>query len=94
MTTSSSEPRNYDAIIIGAGVIGCALALELARRGHRTLNVDKASAAGSGSTSNSCAIVRFSYSTVAGVNFSWEGCQYWKHWAEHIGSDEIGRAHV
>jgi len=88
MTSPSSEATDHDAIIIGAGVIGCALALELARRGHRTLNVDKAAAAGSGSTSNSCAIVRFSYSTEAGVNFSWEGCQYWKHWADHIGADD------
>ena len=63
------EAASADVIIIGAGVIGCALALELSRRGHRTVNVDKASAAGAGSTINSCAIVRFSYSTIDGVNF-------------------------
>lgn len=83
--------QSADVVIIGAGVIGCALALELSRRGHRTLNVDKSGAAGSGSTINSCAIVRFSYSTEAGVNFSWEGAQYWKNWAEYIGAeDELG----
>ena len=80
-----------DIVIIGAGVIGCGPALELSRRGHRTINVDKASAAGAGSTINSCAIVRFSYSTVAGVNFSWEGAQYWLDWTNHIGAeDELG----
>jgi len=80
-----------DVVIIGAGVIGCALALELARRGYRTINVDKAGSAGSGSTSNSCAIVRFSYSTAAGVTFAWEGSHYWKNWADHIGvEDELG----
>ncbi len=80
-----------DVVMIGAGVIGCALALELSRRGHRTLIVDKAGAAGAGSTINSCAIVRFSYSTVAGVNFAWEGAHYWKNWSEHIGvEDELG----
>lgn len=50
--------EKYDAIIIGAGVIGCATAFELAKRGYRTLNVDKQPAAGYGSTVNSCAIVR------------------------------------
>ena len=44
-----------DAIIIGAGVIGCAIAFELSKRGFKTLNVDKLPAAGFGSTSNSLA---------------------------------------
>ncbi len=38
--------RQYDAIIIGTGIIGGAIGLELARRGSRTLNVDKLPAAG------------------------------------------------
>jgi len=33
--------NQYDAIIIGAGVIGAATALELARAGWRTLSIDK-----------------------------------------------------
>jgi sarcosine oxidase subunit beta len=49
----------YDAIIIGAGIIGGAIGLELARTGSKTLNVDRLPAAGYGSTSNSCAIIRF-----------------------------------
>ena len=46
--------QDYDAIIIGAGVIGAAIGYELARGGRRTLNIDKLPAAGYGSTSNSC----------------------------------------
>lgn len=84
---STSEP-DYDAIIIGAGVIGSAIALEMSRRGHRTLNIDKVHAAGAGSTGNSCAIVRFSYSTAPGVTLSWEGAQYWTDWANYIGADD------
>ncbi len=88
MTETTHE---FDAIVIGAGVIGCATTLELARRGQRVLNVDKAPAAGSGSTSNSCAIVRFSYSTVQGVLVSWEGLQYWTNWGDYIATeDELG----
>lgn len=89
--SEASQSEATQVVIIGAGVIGCALALELSRRGHRTLNVDKAGAAGAGSTINSCAIVRFSYSTDAGINFAWEGGFYWKNWAEYIGAeDELG----
>ena len=40
----------YDAIIIGAGVIGGCLGFALAKRGYKTLNVDKLGAAGHGST--------------------------------------------
>ncbi len=50
--------ETYDAIIIGAGVIGAAIAFELAKLGWRTLNVDKGPDAGSGSTSSSSAIIR------------------------------------
>ena len=78
----------FAAIIIGSGVIGCATAHELARRGWKTLNVDKASAAGAGSTINSCAIVRFSYSTTEGVTLAWEGAQYWNDWENYIGTDD------
>jgi len=87
----SDETESFDAIVIGAGVIGGAVAHELSGRGWRTLSVDKAPQAGSGSTSNSCAIVRFSYSSVAGINLAWEGMHYWKDWASYIGAeDELG----
>ncbi|MCP3989805.1 MAG: FAD-binding oxidoreductase, partial [Actinomycetia bacterium] len=79
--------QDYDAIIIGTGVIGAAVAYELARRGRRTLNIDKLPAAGYGSTSNSCAIIRFSYSTYDGVAMSWEGQHYWADWHQYLGGD-------
>ena len=40
--------ESYDAVIIGAGVIGSCVAYELAKRGWKTLNVDKVGAAGHG----------------------------------------------
>ncbi|MDX1689677.1 MAG: FAD-dependent oxidoreductase [Acidimicrobiia bacterium] len=76
---------DVDAIIIGAGVIGAALALELTRKGYRTLNVDKLPAPGYGSTSNSCAIVRASYSTWDGVAMAYEGFGYWHDWTGYLG---------
>jgi len=83
----------FDAIIIGAGVIGAAVALELSRKGYRTLNVDKLPAPGYGSTSNSCAIVRASYSTWDGVAMAYEGFSYWHDWEDYLGvRDEAGMA--
>ncbi len=83
----------YDAIIIGAGVIGGAVAYELAQRGHRTLSVDKGPGAGYGSTSASSAVIRFSYSTETGVAAAWDGMHYWRNWPEYLGvQDENGHA--
>lgn len=84
---------NVDAIVIGAGVIGCATAFELAKKGYKTLNIDKQPDAGSGSTSNSCALIRFFYSTYDGVAMSFEGYHYWKDWENYLGvEDERGLA--
>ncbi len=88
MTSNSSSNNNsYDAIIIGAGVIGAAVGYELAKTGKRTLNIDKLPTAGYGSTSNSCAIIRFSYSTYDGVAMAWEGQHYWANWSEYLGGE-------
>ena len=85
--------ERYDAIIIGAGIIGAAVGLELARKGWKTLNLDKLPAAGYGSTSASCAIIRTHYSTVDGTAFAYEGYFYWKDWARYLGvEDERGLA--
>jgi len=85
--------QHYDAIIIGAGIIGTATALELARKGFRTLSVDRLPAAGYGSTSNSCAIIRTYYSTLDGTAMAYEGYHYWRDWAAYTGvADEAGLA--
>ena len=68
--------KQYDAIIVGAGIIGAAIAFELAKKGYKTLNVDKLPSAGHGSTSGSCAIIRLHYSTPDGVAMAREGFYY------------------
>ncbi len=89
---SSQGEHAAGAVIIGAGVMGCSIALELSRRGRSVVVVDRRGAAGAGSTSASSAVVRFSYSTPTGVHLSWEGVQYWKRWDEVVGDhDELGR---
>ena len=77
--------KKYDAVIIGSGVIGCCVAYELARLGYKTLSVDKLGDAGMGSTSGSCAIIRFHYSTTEGVALAREGYFYWLDWPTYLG---------
>lgn len=86
------KPR-YDAIIIGAGVIGANLGFELSKAGYATLNVDKLPVSGYGSTANSCAIVRCHYSTWPGVAMAYEGFHFWKDWEQYLEvQDERGMA--
>ncbi|MGB7861725.1 MAG: FAD-dependent oxidoreductase, partial [Acidimicrobiia bacterium] len=88
-----SENPTYDAIIIGAGIIGANMGFEMSKAGYRTLNIDKLPAAGYGSTANSCAIVRTHYSTWAGVAMAFEGFHFWKNWDDYLEiTDERGNA--
>ena len=80
-----TESNTYDAVIIGAGVIGCAIALDLARRGLSTLNVDRGPAPGHGSTSWSAAIIRPYYSTIDGTALAYEAHFAWQNWADYLG---------
>lgn len=77
--------KDYDAVIIGAGVIGCSIAFELSKKGLKTLNVDKLAASGSGSTANSCAVIRIHYSTVDGTALAYESYKYWDEWEDYLG---------
>lgn len=82
-----------DVLIIGAGIIGCAVGLELSQRGYRVAQVDRLAEAGLGSTSSSCAIVRAHYSTYIGVALAYECFHYWRDWAGYAGAhDERGLA--
>ncbi|KUJ80344.1 FAD-binding oxidoreductase [Ruegeria marisrubri] len=77
-----------DAIIIGTGVIGAAVAFEMAKAGWKTLSLDRNAQVGHGSTAGSCAIIRMHYSTFDGTAFAWEGYHYWRDWAEYLGLPE------
>jgi len=74
-----------DALIIGTGVIGSALAFELAKRGLKTLSLDRNRQVGHGSTAGSCAVIRTHYSTFDGTAFAWEAYHYWRDWAAYLG---------
>jgi sarcosine oxidase subunit beta len=85
--------KKYDAIVVGAGIIGCCIGFELLKKGYKTLNIDKLPAAGYGSTSGSCAIIRLHYSTPEGVAIAREGYYYWIDWPKYLQvGDEMGPA--
>ena len=76
------------AIVIGAGVIGCSIAFEMAAKGYEVISVDKAQGPGQGSTSASSAVVRFNYSTFDAVALAWESFHCWKNWPQHLGEKQ------
>jgi len=80
--------NKFDAIIIGAGVVGCSIALALSKRGLRTLNVDSLPAAGYGSTSHSSAIVRPIYSHTTSCAIAHECRFLWQSWPEVLGAED------
>ena len=77
--------RTADAIIIGTGIIGTAVAFELSKAGWRILSLDRNRQVGHGSTAGSCAIIRMHYSTLEGTALAWEGYHYWRDWAAYLG---------
>lgn len=81
----------YDAIIIGAGIIGACTGYEMAKRGYKILNIDKLGDAGMGSTSGSCAIIRFHLNPIRTKRFIKaefaKKCEYLKNfpWSSFAG---------
>lgn len=86
--------QSYDVIIVGAGVIGCSIALSLSRAGFNTLNIDANPVAGYGSTSHSSAIIRPFYSHRTSCAVAHEARHRWLHWPEFLNAqDPSGYAH-
>jgi len=71
--------------IIGAGVVGCAVGLELRHRGHEVTVLDRNGEVGHGSTSASCGIVRRFYSQPGMVAMAHESVGIWADWAAYLG---------
>jgi len=90
---AAATQNTFDAIIVGAGVMGSSIAFELSKKGMKTLNLEMGLAAGLGSTSASCGIIRTMYSHLDSVKLAHEGYHLWKNWADFIGGhDENGPA--
>ena len=71
--------------VIGGGIIGCAIALEVRRRGFEATVIDKLGAVGHGTTSASCGIVRRFYSQPGMIAMAHESSEVWADWGNHLG---------
>ena len=79
--------ERFDAVVIGAGIIGTSLAFSLSKQGWQVLVVDPLAGAGQGATSSSVAMVRTQYSTIEGSALAWEGFLCWLDWAGFLSLD-------
>jgi sarcosine oxidase subunit beta len=80
------------ASIIGAGIVGCAVGLELRRRGYEVTVLDSNGEVGHGSTSASCGIVRRFYSQPGMTAIAHESTRIWADWDSYLGPIDDDRA--
>lgn len=76
--------QTFDVIVVGGGIIGCATALELSRRGVKVAVLEKGSLA-SGSTGKSSAIVRQHYSNEVTARMARWGLDVFHDFEERVG---------
>ncbi|NOX62312.1 MAG: FAD-binding oxidoreductase [Chloroflexi bacterium] len=75
-----------DVIIIGGGVHGASLAFHLAKRGVRSLVLEKTFVA-AGATGRSSGLVRMHYDLRLECELAWQSFQYFRNWKDMVGGD-------
>ncbi len=79
--------QSYDAIVIGAGVMGASLAFHLAERGLKTTVLERRVSA-SGATGHSSGLVRMHYDMAAESELTYVSYKnYFSTWKERVGGD-------
>ncbi|GAB4464513.1 MAG: FAD-binding oxidoreductase [Anaerolineales bacterium] len=78
--------ETYDAIVIGAGVIGASVAYNLSRRGLKVLILERKTVA-AGATGASSGLVRMHYDVEVDSALAWESFHFFKNWRERIGGE-------
>jgi len=81
-----SMAQNYDAIVIGAGVVGVSVAFHLAERGLKPVILERREIA-SGATGRSSGVVRMHYDLEADSRLAWVSFQYLRNWRERVGGE-------
>ncbi len=78
------QMKNYDIIIVGAGIIGLSIAYQIARRSNLgVLVLEKGAAVGEGSTGASSAVCRHRYTQDNVVRLAREGINAYRNWREY-----------
>lgn len=78
----------FDAIVIGAGVIGSSAAYHLAALGAARVLVLDRGQVGAGTTAHSSGILRSHYSVPENVELARRSWQVFKHFAAYLGDDD------
>ncbi|MBI3360273.1 MAG: FAD-binding oxidoreductase [Chloroflexi bacterium] len=78
--------NTYDAIVIGAGIMGASTALHLARRGLKVVALEKRFV-GAGSTGKSSAIIRQHYSNELTAKMALHSLRVFQNFAEEVGGE-------
>ena len=80
--------QSYDAIVIGAGVIGSSVAYHLARLGAGKVLVLDRSQIGSGTSTQSSGILRTHYSVIENVELAQRSWSVFNDFAGYLGDEE------
>jgi sarcosine oxidase subunit beta len=78
--------QTYDAIVIGAGVMGASIAHHLSQRGLKVLILERQSVA-VGATGASSGLVRMHYDLEIDSALAWESFHFFRNWRERVGGE-------
>ena len=78
-----------DVIVVGAGVHGASLGFHLARRGIRTVILERAAVA-AGATGRSSGLVRMHYDLASDARLALASLPWFERWADLVGSGDCG----
>src|SRR3954471_1301973 len=76
--------RTADAVIIGAGIMGCAIAHSLAERGFTDVVVLERDAIGRGATADAAGGIRQQFSTETNIRIATHSVRVWEHFEERF----------
>lgn len=79
--------KNYDAIVIGAGSVGCPTTYFLAKEGLSVLCIDENSSSGQGSNKAAIGGVRATHSDPAKIAICQESLRIFSNWEKETGTD-------
>ena len=77
-----------DAVIIGAGIMGCSAAFHLSKRGLKVTVLEKDSI-GAGGTGKSSAIIRQHYSNELTARMALHSLRVFQHFDEQVGESAV-----
>ena len=90
---SNPSGRQFDVVIVGAGIIGLSIAWELARRSKLNIAVlEKGASTGEGSTGASSAVCRYRYSMNEMLQLASDGIRAYRDWSAYTGQSQPAAA--